>query len=225
MAISQKTVDKHILRLKHSLKICWGRGILGGGPWTFSNGIKPAKSQPIASVYLLSSGKFARKNAKHPNHHYFPECTKIARLSAAAAAILTAPQKSRDFFEAPRCAMSSAKKIASEPRFLLRRKWVNMVLVANFLRHPRLAVKIASERRCTIWCTQLLPNASSAIHLQFVLSHEEREILPVLLPFVTQCEAHLYRKRLPSVSQVPMLLWKYPWGQNYYITQLCSFFN
>ena len=50
-----------------------------------------------------------------------PECTKLARFSAAAAAVFTLPQESRAF-EAPRCAISSAKKIASEPRFLLRRQ-------------------------------------------------------------------------------------------------------
>ena len=48
------------------------------------------------------------------------ECTKIARFSAVAAAIFTAPGKIARLFEAPRCAISSAKKIASEPRFFLR---------------------------------------------------------------------------------------------------------
>ena len=48
------------------------------------------------------------------------ECTKIARFSAVAAAILTAPGRIARLFEASRCAISSAKKIASEPRFLLR---------------------------------------------------------------------------------------------------------
>ena len=79
-----------------------------------------------------------------------PECTKIARFSAAAVAILTAPQKIARFFEAPRCAISSAKKIASEPRFILRRKWVKVVLAADFLAIPSSAIKIASERRCAI---------------------------------------------------------------------------
>ena len=41
-----------------------------------------------------------------------PECTKIARFSAVAAAIFTAPGKIALLFEAPRCAISSAKKIA-----------------------------------------------------------------------------------------------------------------
>ena len=75
---------------------------------------------------------------------YTAECTKIARFSAAAAAIFTA-----QFFGAPRCAISSAKKIASEPRFLLRRKWVKMVLAAEFPAASS-AMKIASERRCAI---------------------------------------------------------------------------
>ena len=45
---------------------------------------------------------------------------------------------------------SSAKKIASEPRFLLRRKWVKMVLTAEFPAIPSSAIKIASEQRCAI---------------------------------------------------------------------------
>ena len=69
------------------------------------------------------------------------ECTKIARFSAAAAAIFTAPQKLARCFEAPRCVISSAKKIASESRFLLRRKWVKMVLAAEFPAIPSSAVK------------------------------------------------------------------------------------
>ena len=48
------------------------------------------------------------------------ECTKIARFFAVAAAIFTAPRKIERLVEAPRCAISSAKKIASEPRFFLR---------------------------------------------------------------------------------------------------------
>ena len=62
---------------------------------------------------------------------------------------LPLPKESR-FFEAPRCTISSARKIACEPRFLLRRKWVKMVLAAEFPAIPSSAVKIASERRCAI---------------------------------------------------------------------------
>ena len=52
------------------------------------------------------------------------ECTKIARFSAAAVAnFYRSPKNRAIFFEARRCAISSAKKIASELRFLLRRKW------------------------------------------------------------------------------------------------------
>ena len=60
------------------------------------------------------------------------------------------PKNRAFFFETPRCAISSAKKIASELRFLLRRKWVKMVLAAEFRAIPSLAVKIASEWRCAI---------------------------------------------------------------------------
>ena len=54
-----------------------------------------------------------------------PECTKIARFSAVAAAIFTAPPQNRAIFKAPRCAISFAKKIASERRFSLRLKGAN----------------------------------------------------------------------------------------------------
>ena len=91
------------------------------------------------------------------------ECTKIARFSAAAAAIFTAPPIIACFFEAPRCAISSAKKTVSEPRFLLRRKRLKMVLTAEFPAIPSSAIKISSERRCAIlvhsggWCLQVQP--------------------------------------------------------------------
>ena len=95
------------------------------------------------NLHLEPPGKFCRDISG-------AECTKIARFSAAAAAIFTAPQKIARFFEAPRCAISSAKKVASEPRFLLRIKWVKMALAAEFLAMPSSAAKIASERRCAI---------------------------------------------------------------------------
>ena len=57
-------------------------------------------------------------------HSLGPECTKIARFSAVAAAIFTARGKIARLFEASRCAISSTKKIASEPRFFLRCKLV-----------------------------------------------------------------------------------------------------
>ena len=63
---------------------------------------------------------------------------------------LPLPKKIARSFEAPRCAIPSAKKIASEPRFLLRIKWVKMVLAAEFLAIPSSAATIASERRCAI---------------------------------------------------------------------------
>ena len=78
------------------------------------------------------------------------ECTKIARFSAVAAAIFTAPGEIARLFEAPRCAISFAKKIASEPRFFLRWKRVKLILAAEFPAIPSSAMKIASERRCAI---------------------------------------------------------------------------
>ena len=114
------------------------------------------------------------KKGKDPH----PECTKIARFSAAAAAIFTAPQEIARFLEAPRCAIASAKKIASEPRFLLRRKWVKMVLAAEFPAIPSSAVKIASEQRCAIL-------AHSAPHPQDKIQHLDFTKDPRLLYYKT----------------------------------------
>ena len=79
-----------------------------------------------------------------------PECTKIARSSAVAVAIFTAPPQNRAIFKAPRCAISSAKKIASERRFSLRLQGPNLIPTAEFPAIPESAAKIASERRCAI---------------------------------------------------------------------------
>ena len=78
------------------------------------------------------------------------ECTKIARFSAVAAAIFTAPPQNRAISKAPTCAISSAKKIASERRFSLRLKGTNLIPTAEFPAIPESAAKIASERRCAI---------------------------------------------------------------------------
>ena len=79
-----------------------------------------------------------------------PECTKIARFSAVAAAIFTAPPQNRAIFEAPRGAICSAKKIASERRFSLRLRGTNLIPAAEFPATPESAAKTASERRCAI---------------------------------------------------------------------------
>ena len=78
------------------------------------------------------------------------ECTKIARFSAVAAAIFTAPPQNRAIFEAPRGAICSAKKIASERRFSLRLQGTNLIPTAEFPAIPESAAKIARERRCAI---------------------------------------------------------------------------
>ena len=87
-------------------------------------------------------------------------------LVCCACLILSAP-KSRDslrlrrrfvplpcriarFFKAPTCAISSAKKIASERRFSLRLKGTNLIPTAEFPAIPESAAKIASEPRCAI---------------------------------------------------------------------------
>ena len=97
-----------------------------------------------------------------------PECTKIARFSAVAAAIFTAPPQNRAIFKAPRGAICSAKKIASERRFSLWLKGINLIPTAEFPAIPESAAKIASERRCAI------------------LVHS------VPLAFVSQYASHLY---------------------------------
>ena len=90
-----------------------------------------------------------------------PECTKIARFSAVAAAIFTAPPQNRAIFKAPRCAISSAKKIASERRISLRLKGTNLIPTAEFPAIPESAAKIASERRCAILVHSVLHDDSS----------------------------------------------------------------
>ena len=89
----------------------------------------------------LKNPRIPRKSAATRVARHVLSAPKIARFSAAAAAIFTAPPKIARFFEAPRCAISSAKKIASEPRFLLRRKWVKMVLAAEFPAIPSSAMR------------------------------------------------------------------------------------
>ena len=60
------------------------------------------------------------------------------------------PRRIARLFKAPRCAISSAKKIASKRRFSLRFKGPNLIPTAEFPAIPESAAKIASERRCAI---------------------------------------------------------------------------
>ena len=55
--------------------------------------------------------------------HLETECTKIARFPAAAGAILPLPQKWRNFLRRQYARFPLRRNLASEPRFLLRRKW------------------------------------------------------------------------------------------------------
>ena len=100
---------------------------------------------------------------------------------------LPLPKTSHDFFEAPKHrAISSAKKIASEPRFLLRRNWVKMVLAAEFPAIPSSAVKIASERRCAI----LVHSAYTDIFMRDpILQHIARRLCDAPLKISTNCLA------------------------------------
>ena len=105
-----------------------------------------------------------------------PECTKIARFSAVAAAIFTAPPQNRAIFKAPTCAISPAKKIASERRFSLRLKGTNLIPTAEFPAIPESPAKIASERRCAI------------------LVHSGRDTLRLVLAGLSAI-LHLYEQR------------------------------
>ena len=87
-------------------------------------------------------------------HQYLIECTKIARFSAVAAAIFTAPPQNRAIFKAPRCAISSAKKIASERRFSLRLKGQIWFPLRNSLRYLSLRRKSLANGDARFWCTQ-----------------------------------------------------------------------
>ena len=78
------------------------------------------------------------------------QCHQNRAILCSCGSDFTAPQKVARAFEVPRCAISSAKKVASEPRFLPRRKWAKMVFAAEFPAIPSSAAKIASERRCAI---------------------------------------------------------------------------
>ena len=70
------------------------------------------------------------------------------------------PRRVARFLKAPRCAISSAKKIASERRFSLRFKGPNLTPIAEFPAIPESAAKIASERRCAILVHSVWGNRS-----------------------------------------------------------------
>ena len=130
-----------------------------------------------------------------PLHLSAPKSRDSLRLRRR---FLPLPQKSRDFLR-PQDAISSAKKIASEQRFLLRRKWVKMVLAAEFPAIPSSAVKIASERRCAIL-------VHSALHLFH--TPMGRFPRPPLLERFTQRFAKV-QEDLPSGPKLLHALWNY----------------
>ena len=79
---------------------------------------------------------------------YFPrflgvrQVRKILGVFEVFLGIFEKTKEKKDrVLEAPTCAISSAKKIASEPRFLQRIKWVKMVLAAEFPAIPLLCGK------------------------------------------------------------------------------------
>ena len=116
-------------------------------------------------------------NTRQRGHWSIPECTKMARFSAVAAAILTAPPQNRAIFKAPRCAISSAKKTASERRFSLRLKGTNLIPTAEFPAIPESAAKIASERRCAI----LVHSGPYGFLLKFIWTNGSQISLKVLV--------------------------------------------
>ena len=119
----------------------------------------PTPTSRIEAEWRTRFQNFAATFCRHSPHPAWfqvtrdpskPECTKIARFFAVAAAIFTAPPQNRAIFEAPRSAICSAKKIASERRFSLRLKGTHLTPAAEFPAIPESAAKIASERRCAI---------------------------------------------------------------------------
>ena len=129
------------------------------------------KEWAFASYPLVSEG-FSSANTRNICPKRWPglSAPKSRDSLRLRRRFLPLPKESRDFFEAPRRAISSAKKIASEPRFLLRRKWVKMVLAAEFPAIPSSAVQIASERRCAIlvhsgWPRKSYEKATNAVLL------------------------------------------------------------
>ena len=117
------------------------------------------------------------------------ECTKIARFSAVAAAIFTTPPQNRAIFEAPRGAICSAKKIASERRFSLRLKGTNLIPAAEFPAIPESAAKIASERRCAILVHSALDVNNLCTGLPALQG------LIATLPVCCQGKSQMYRRR------------------------------
>ena len=108
----------------------WRQEICGGDDdkaeslaGTLHERLAPAEAQKPKSVAAAAHGFREFSSRREVLHGVGAECTKLARFSAAAAPIFTAPQNIARFFEVPRWAISSAKKTASEPRFLLRRQW------------------------------------------------------------------------------------------------------
>ena len=74
------------------------------------------------------------------------------------------PRRIARLFKAPRCAISFAKKIASERRFSLRLKGTNLVPTAECPAIPESAAKIASERRCAILVHSVFQSRKCAIN-------------------------------------------------------------
>ena len=80
---------------------------------------KKGHFQPFSAYFPVFWGKKKgrKKPALSPGTRV-TECTKIARFSAVAAAIFTAPPQNRAIFKAPRCAISSAKKSLANGDFI-----------------------------------------------------------------------------------------------------------
>ena len=79
-----------------------------------------------------------------------PECTKIERFSADAAAIFTAPCKITRFSRPQDSRFPCDQKFAREQRFALRFKGAKLIPIVEFPAIPESAMKIASEWRCAI---------------------------------------------------------------------------
>ena len=125
-------------------------------------GKSPAKSSKIYTTKIPDTF-LQRGRAKKSR-----DCLRLRRR------FLPLPPQNRAIFKAPRCAISSAKKIASDRRFSLRLKETNFIPTVEFTAIPESAAKIASERRCAILVHSVghLQNAHSGpIRFQQIKDH------------------------------------------------------
>ena len=95
------------------------------------------------------------------NHKTYTSDGKVALDWEPKKSFNSKESSETSIFKAPKCAISSAKKIASERRFSLRFKGPNLIPTAEFPAISESAAKVASERRCAILVHSEFPRISS----------------------------------------------------------------